>query len=200
MEPGSNSNLTVGYSYDQGHDGDSNPKQKDPLDHRRGHHTPYRHRNQPQPPGEEEEEEAKEESVPAEGEEDLSATSSLLANTSTICSLLWGRAQRVKLHELDAERRAAIRMAELLEWAAAVTFYGIAAPEGGGGEQQRPQQMWQQHDRRGREKGEGDGGETKGVGGAETAEDMLRAAKRLCSVLGDGDGAAVIKRMEDMFV
>ena len=198
MERESNSNLTVGYTYDQDHDRDSNPKQEEPPDYRRGHHSPHRHRNQAQQPGEEEKEEAKEESVLAEGEEELPVTSSLLTNTSTICSLLWHRAQRVKLYEVDAERRAAIRMGELLEWAASVTFYRIAASERGG-EQERPQQMWQQHDRRGLEKGEG-GREAKGVGGAKTAEDMLRAAKRLCRVLGDGDGAAVIKRMEDMFV
>lgn len=67
----------------------------------------------------------------------LPCTDSLLSNTSTICTLLWQRAQRERLSQLGAEAAALDEMRSLLSAAEEVAFgvaelrsvyLGVAAP------------------------------------------------------------------------
>ncbi|KAI1807691.1 hypothetical protein F4811DRAFT_449447 [Daldinia bambusicola] len=50
------------------------------------------------------------------------STSSLLLNTSSICSMLWSGSQRDRLHVLNVERLAIETMGRLMHWAETVTL------------------------------------------------------------------------------
>jgi hypothetical protein len=92
-------------------------------------------------------------------------TESLLANVSTICNMLWGRAQRDRLTVPESERKAAESMACLLRWAETIAFIGDMG-------------AWM-----GRVTGE------VMVGRAE------HAAKNICAWLGDEPGWEIIEAL-----
>ena len=65
-----------------------------------------------------------------EDEEDtLPPADSLLANASDICTLIWQRARRQRLHVIGAEGEALDDMAALLGWAEMVAFAATTGPE-----------------------------------------------------------------------
>ncbi|KAK5663379.1 hypothetical protein OQA88_3807 [Cercophora sp. LCS_1] len=95
------------------------------------------------------------------------ATESLLQNITTICSVLWHRAQRTRLDEIGVERRTVSEMGDLLSWAETIEFAGRG------------------------EIGRACVGRTNDI----NLEEVIRCGRMLCGVLQDWEGEGRIGQL-----